>query len=328
MPSVLALLLTLNLATNLVPLNDLGKAPYDYGYFGGLYDDGSSTMPADHLADGLAEAAKIQPLDANGNPSASGKIVFLGAGFSETAKTMDALLPLIANDRRVDREALVIANGAQPGLAGNAWGWSKGDNYERVRTSVLLPAGVTEKQVQAVWLEIIDTQGFPPLPIQFSEAYNLKIDYSAALGALKLRYPNLRLAYLSSRVYGGYATRGTAEPRAYESGLTVRWMVEGQITLMRTGSLWDTRINNIDYRKGNGPWIAWGPYLWANGATPRSDGLTWLRDDFELDGESLSERGAQKAAHQLLEFLLHEPTAASWFLASPQPPSRARIARH
>ena len=36
----------------LIPFNDLGPAPYAYGYFGGLYEDGSNTIPADHLAAG------------------------------------------------------------------------------------------------------------------------------------------------------------------------------------------------------------------------------------------------------------------------------------
>src|SRR5207244_1441971 len=83
----------------------------------------------------------------------------------------------------------------------------------------------------------------------------------------------------------GYAA---AEPYAYESALSVRWVILGQVTLMRTGFLWDTRIADVDYEKGVAPWVAWGPYLWANGTMPRSDGLTWERDDFASDGASLS----------------------------------------
>ena len=33
------------------------------------------------------------------------------------------------------------------------------------------------------------------------------------------------------------------------------------------------------------PWAAWGPYLWANGTEPRSDGLTWPREDFTGGGQ-------------------------------------------
>ena len=94
---------------------------------------------------------------------------------------------------------------------------------------------------------------------------------------------------------------------------------------MRTGFLWDTRIGPVDYLKGDVPWLAWGPYLWANGTMPRSDGLTWQIDDFELDGERLSAKGAQKGAQLLLQFLLGEPTA-SWFRADV--PLRLRVVHH
>ena len=46
----------------------------------------------------------------------------------------------------------------------------------------------------------------------------------------KSRYPNLRLAYLSSRIYAGYAqTALNPEPYAYESGFSVKWLIERQL---------------------------------------------------------------------------------------------------
>jgi hypothetical protein len=92
---------------------------------------------------------------------------------------------------------------------------------------------------------------------------------------------------------------------------------------------WDTRVGLIDdTRKAVAPWLAWGPYLWANGATPREDGLAWLRGDFEADGETLSPSGAVKGAKLLFDFLLHEPTAKGWFLSGVEPPGRQRATRH
>src|SRR5260370_14335337 len=124
-----------------------------------------------------------------------------------------------------------------------------------------------------------------PLPRQAADSYRLKGYIAQALRAMKARYPNLRVAYLSSRVYGGYATRSwNPEPFAYESALSVRWVVVGQVNEVRGQEpYWDTRISDIDYNHGIAPWVSWGPYLWADGTNPRSDGLTWQRDDFQAD---------------------------------------------
>lgn len=78
------------LLANLVPLNDLGTAPYEYGYIGGLYDDGTNVMPADHFAAGIRCAPLIEPRAADGRPSPTGRIVFLAAGFGETARIADS----------------------------------------------------------------------------------------------------------------------------------------------------------------------------------------------------------------------------------------------
>src|SRR5438034_7034357 len=105
----------------LVPLNDLGTAPYRWGYYGGLYEDGSNVMAADHLALGLAAASRIQPLDADGQPAANGKIVFLAVGFGETARIMQSFLTVAGNDVRVEHGKLVMLNAARDGADYRAW---------------------------------------------------------------------------------------------------------------------------------------------------------------------------------------------------------------
>lgn len=337
-----ALLLAFPLrADELVPLNDLGKGDYRWGYIGGLYDNGTNAMDADHLAAGMQFASRIQPLDINGHPSPTGKIVFLGAGFDETSRIMcgpnlttdcnaGALMTMAATDARVNHDSLVILNGARDNFVPDSWEWPWRATYNYIKSDVLGPAGVSEQQVQAVWLEMATAYPQdPPLPIQYADAYRLKAYVAAALHVMKQRYPNLQIVYMSSRVYGGYSTSNwSPEPYAYENGLTVRWIVVGQQLMMRDPwPYWDTRIGDIRYDNGSAPWVAWGPYLWANGATPRSDGLTWQRSDFEANGETLTAGGAHKAASLLFDFLLHEPTAASWFL-NPDAPRRTRVTQH
>ena len=65
----------------LTPLTDFAPGELYKGFPGFLYD-GSNNVPAGHDNDGLFFASKIQPRDTTGKPSATGRIVFLGIGFS------------------------------------------------------------------------------------------------------------------------------------------------------------------------------------------------------------------------------------------------------
>ena len=48
---------------------------------------------------------------------------------------------------------------------------------------------------------------------------------------MKQRYPNLRLTYLSSRIYGGYAGGMlNPEPYAYEGAFTMRWLIQDEFS--------------------------------------------------------------------------------------------------
>jgi hypothetical protein len=322
----------------LVPLDDLGPRPYAWGHFGGLYADGSNTMPPEHAAAGAGLARMIQPLDTQGNPSPDGRIVMLIVGSRNTARTVcndleagcepGSLTALAASDSRVNR-AVTILTAGRTDIDPSVYRLPNFPIFDTIATSILAPAGVTEAQVQVAWLQLTHPAPIAPLPIQYADAYDLKRDISNTIDSMKVRYPNLRIAYLSSREYGGYATTtsGNPEPYAYETGFGNRWVIVGQIDQVRTGFNTDTaRLGDLDYRTGKAPWLAWGPYLWANGTTPRQDGLTWQRDDFEADGQTLSAQGARKSASLLFRFLRLEPTAQPWLWSvSPQ---KARGARH
>ena len=119
------------------------------------------------------------------------------------------------------------------------------------------------------------------------------------LDQLKKRYPNVRLVYLSSRIYGGYATTHlNPEPYAYESAFVVRWLIQDQI-------------------KGDSkpPILLWGPYLWADGEKGRKiDKLVWKPEDLVGDGTHPSPSGQRKVAELLLKFMKSDPTAKLWFV--------------
>lgn len=151
----------------------------------------------------------------------------------------------------------------------------------------------------------------PGPTLQFpDDALRLKGEFATIARILKNRFPNVKIAYYSSRIYAGYATTNlNPEPFAYQSGFAVKWLIEDQIN--------GSPDLNFDSAHGavQAPWLAWGPYLWADGTTPRSDGLTWGCADLQSDGTHPAPNGArEKVANMLLNFFKTDSTAWRWFV--------------
>jgi len=314
------------LETPSVPLNELLNGATYLGFTGGLYPHGSNTMPAAHSTAGSASAAAIQPLDTAGNPSPNGKYVLLSIGMSNTTQEFCSqsgsapcdswtFMAKVAADPAVNKTTLVLANGASGGQTAPFWDSPTEPNYNRVRDTVLAPKGLSEKQVQILWLKVANAGPSVSLPNTNADAYQLKASIGAILRAAKSRYPNLKQVFLSSRIYAGYATTALSpEPYAYENGFSVKWLIEAQIRQKAQGTI-DSHAGNLDYTSGVVPWVAWGPYLWANGLTPRSDGLTWEQSNFESDGTHPSPSGENKVSAQLMSFFKTSPHTRCWFLS-------------
>jgi hypothetical protein len=294
--------------SKLKPLTEMGGEKYQ-GFEGGLYPGGKSERPEDHEAAGRTLAGQVVPLDAAGKPAADGKIVLLSVGMSNTTQEFSAFQRAAGADP--DRSpSLVIVDGAQGGMTAarikdpddNA----SGTEYWRVVDQRLKAAGATREQVQVAWIKQADarpTQGFPKY------AQNLRDELRQVVRAMRRRFPNLKLVYLSSRTYGGHAkTPLNPEPYAYESGFSVRWLIEDQLK-------GDPELN-FDPKKGEvaAPWLAWGPYLWANGGAKNPDGLSYEESDFGGDGTHPSAAGQRKVAGRLLGFFKTDATARPWFL--------------
>ena len=309
-----------------VPLTELGRNTYK-SFAGGLYDDGSNTAPAPHHAEGIARRRAIVPLDAGGTPSAAGRIVLISVGMSNTtqefcagASTTTACNPysfmgLAAADARVNRSTLTIVNGARGVQVATQWDSPTDVQYDTVRFARLQRLGLTEAQVQIAWVKLANPTPMDSLP-GTADALVLQATLGRVVRAMKVRYPNLRMVFLSSRIYGGYATTTlNPEPYAYESGFSVKWLIAAQARQISTGAV-DATSGSLDYRTGEAPWLAWGPYLWANGTTPRAgDGLTWLVSDLDADGTHPSAAGVRKVADLLLAFFTTSPYTSCWFLA-------------
>jgi hypothetical protein len=309
-----------------IPLTDLLARTY-YGNLGGLYLGGINQPPADHDSVAKARRNSIKALDVNGDESPFGKYVLLSIGMSNATQEWCSqssgppcaawtLMGRAATDPAVNHYTLVIVNGAADGQDAPAWTSPTSPNYERIKIARLAPLGLSENQVQAVWVKLEDPKPSVSLPADSADANVLLTNLGLVMRALRVRYPNLRLVFVSSRVYGGYATIDlNPEPYAYESGFAVKRLIESQIKEMR-GQPGNPRAGTLDYTKKAAPLILWGPYLWADGVTPRSDGLSWLRTDFEDDGTHPSQAGESKVGERLLDFFKNSPYTRCWFVTS------------
>jgi len=293
-----------------IPLTDLGNSEYirmdgkSTGFSGGLYPHGENQRPAAHEQSGIAIADTIQPLDNNGKYDPDhGKIIFLSIGMSNTNLEFETFLQMAKDDPETNSK-IIYLNGALSSQTSDRWIDPNAITWQNI-SELLNRYELSPAQVQVVWIKLTQTKGgdFP------AKAQSLESDLKTIVRNLKTAYPNTKIAYLSSRIYSYTYFRGLSpEPNAYETGFSVKWLIEKQIN-------GDTTLN-FDPEKGAvvAPYLSWGPYLWANGQTARSDGLVWLPEDLEFDCTHPNTSGRQKVAEQLLDFFKNDTTTKSWFL--------------
>lgn len=284
--------------TGLTPLTDLGTDTYQ-GNPGGLYPGGANEVPPAHLALGLGAAAGITPRDPSGTPDPDGVIGLLGVGVSNTRDEFRRFSAVLAE---TETGRVVPINGAQGGRALEQWADPNDRSIQRSVDAALAAGGVAGPQVQAAWIKLpSQNRGTVDLADAPAEITLM----GEVLRDLKTRYPNLAIAYISSRSYAGYSG---GEPGAYQHGFTVKWLIEAQIE--------GAADLNADPSQGQvvAPWLAWGPYIWADGSQPREDGLSWQCDDYDNDGIHPGEGLASGVAELLVDHFSTHPTAAPWFL--------------
>src|SRR5204863_8267561 len=162
-----------------------------------------------------------QALDSDGKPAAGGKVVLLSVGMSNTTQEFSTFKRIADSDRDKNPD-LVLVDGAQGGMtAARIKDIDKPDGakYWDAVDQRLKAARVTREQVQVAWIKEADAgpnQGFPKY------AQTLRDELRQIVRAMHVRFPNLKMVYLSSRTYAGWAkTPLNPEPYAYESGFSV-----------------------------------------------------------------------------------------------------------
>jgi hypothetical protein len=309
-----------------IPLPDLGTRTY-LGHIGGLYPGGTNQPPADHDSAARTRRNAIRPLDINGDESPFGKFVLISIGGSNTTQgwcsqrsappcAAWSFMGRAAVDPAVNKYTLVIVNGAAPDQDAESWMSPTSGNFDRIKVARLAPLGLSENQVQIAWVNLSDAHPVRSLPSDSADANAFLTNLAQVIRTLKIRYPNLQLVFVSSRMYGGYSSsEAYPEPYAYQEGFSVKWTIESQINEMR-GTTANPLAGTLNYQKKSAPVVLWGPYLWANGPTPRADGVSWERPDFESDGEHPSQAGETKLANLLLDFFKTSNYTKCWFVTN------------
>lgn len=294
-------------SVGLIPLSAMTAEKRYKGEDGGLYGHGRNEPPPAHAAAAARLTRQITPLDADGKPSPQGKIGLVSISMSNATMEYSLFKQIADADPRKSR-SVEIVDCAQGGQAMAEWGdpgarpWAEADRR-------LAQAGVSSQQVQVVWVKLANKG---PRGSLAEHVGTLKRDTRAVLCNAKARFPNLRIAYLGSRIYAGYArTPLNPEPYAYEGAFAVRGLI-----LEQAGG--DAALA-CEGDATSAPLLLWGPYLWADGTTPRAgDGLVWAREDLGDDGTHPSESGRRKVAQQLLAFFAGDRLASSWFVKRPE----------
>ena len=182
-----------------------------------------------------------------------------------------------------------LVNCAQGGKALESW-LSEPGLWSACHDSVTA-AGLESFQVRVVWAKSANqyTGHGRTLPDPQADYYAMVENLDSLVGLIESRFPSVQAIYHTSRSYGGYveeakqAARG--EPISYEGGHAVN-------TVLRR---W------LDAGVPPEPWMGWGPYIWADGATPNGTGMRWLPEDFQKGGTDPhpTARGQDKVADAL-----------------------------
>jgi hypothetical protein len=292
-------------SVGLKPLTEMTATDRYKGEDGGLYGAGKNEAPPAHQAAAHKETTEIVPRDADGKPAPDGIIGLVSISMSNATQEFSRFKQIADDDPQKSLQVTIV-DCAQGGQAMAQWvnpaakAWVEADRR-------LAAAHVSPKQVQVAWIKLANVR---PRGDLAAHGRPLQKDTLAVLHNARTRFPNLRIAYLSSRIYGGYATTElNPEPYAYEGAFVVRWLIQDQIK--------GKEELNYDAQRGTvkAPLVLWGPYLWGDGTTPRkSDGLVWERQDLAGDGTHPSQSGRQKVAEMLLTFFKSDPLASTWFV--------------
>ena len=300
----------------LPPIDELGTGTY-MGKQGGLYPNGSNTMPEAFYADAVLMAQSVQPLNSQGKPDPNGKIGLITIGASTVAMFSKGLENMVPSHKGVNKEISFV----NCGIGGQDLSdiMEPSANFWKVIDGRLSESGLTFDQVQVIWFQEDNLRnredGFE------SRGKQLVDDFTYMVNFCKKRYPNLKLFYVTGRHTTEFmppeGKDKHREPKAYINGWACKWLIEKQIE----------GDKSLAYKGEDAvaPLILWGPYFWTQGDKPRTDGYTWNKQLVSNDGVHPTDLGIERVSKDLVDFWSTDPVSQLWFLENPNDVSPVAI---
>lgn len=295
-----------------VPITEMNTSTFR-GYTGGLYGPQKNTPNGSYLSDALSLAKSISPLDAQGNATISGKIVFVGVGASNPRTEFEALMSRVDTFSK-KRNNLLLVNTCIGGQGVQKMN-DPTDTYWKSAVKQFDSLQLSFNQVQIAWVETDNTQAadtlFPRAPMA------LLGELKQLLYTLQAKFPNLKLCYFSARAFsgwvdlsgGGNVGRGLLAPRDYYNGWAIKWLIDS------------ARLQNPAFiysgasKKMSMPLFA--TYNYTNGSETRMDGFQLdCNTDVGGDGLHLTAAGEQKFGALMFDFFRTDNVSKEWFLQS------------
>lgn len=282
-----------NISDGPVPLNDPELFTYN-GLQSGLYPWGNEPQDNAFESNYMAACGLVKSLSDNNLVAAQNKVVVLGIGGSNPGIIFDGFIHAQQNDPGFGQNLLFLNGGIESQDFSNLL--NPQDNYWSQMTNLLSSNHVSASDVSVIFciednLSLRDTS--------FQRALDLKANYISLLDIIRDKFPNCKLMLLGDRGYSGYSTDPKhQEPVGYLNGWAVKMVIADY-------------INNALPQY---PVVNWLDYYWANGETPRWDGLTYSETDFHApDYVHFTQEKADALAASTHARLKADPGASLWY---------------
>jgi len=273
-------------STTQTPISDLGTTSYYKGYVGGIYGQGSNTIPAAHAAR---------------QPSIGASETILAIGMSSAAQIFNKV---ISNGTGPAGWTYINASLAQRTV--EEWADTTNNAFD-LADAEIADSSKTPADITVLWACMAsDLRDSLPveLPFKSGQAYVFANHFARVLRIAHQRYPNLKVVLITAHPRVKVPAEDAfadiiSEPYAYEDNFAVMWLIEEAIwqqdgnAARRFGDLSASAIG----------WVDWGFYGWATGTARSWDGYSYPDSYIQVDNIHPAVNGENVFANGIIAIL-------------------------